>query len=85
MGLANAKKTWIDRTKRTHSGYSGPSFINLSEPVQNSIMEFLYEAGIRPELGLCVEYLSWNKEQRLYMAWLRDLYFHINKETQTLI
>jgi hypothetical protein len=28
---------------------------------------------VRPEIALCVEYLSWNKEQRMYMAWLQDL------------
>jgi hypothetical protein len=38
------------------------------------MIEYLYSSGLRPEIGLCVEYLSWNKEQRLYMAWLRDLY-----------
>eukprot|EP00355_Strombidium_rassoulzadegani_P001031 CAMPEP_0168610728 /NCGR_PEP_ID=MMETSP0449_2-20121227/1949_1 /TAXON_ID=1082188 /ORGANISM="Strombidium rassoulzadegani, Strain ras09" /LENGTH=58 /DNA_ID=CAMNT_0008651067 /DNA_START=139 /DNA_END=315 /DNA_ORIENTATION=- len=30
--------------------------------------------GIRPEVALFAEYLSINKEQRLYMGWLRDLY-----------
>ena len=39
-------------------------------------MEFIYSAGVSPEIALCVEYLSWNKEQRLYMAWLRDMYSH---------
>jgi len=48
------------------------------------VLEFLYEAGVRPELGLAVEYLSWNKEQRLYMAWLRDMYLHLSKENETL-
>jgi len=42
--------------------------------VQNSFVQYLYELGVRPEIGLAVEYLSWNKEQRLYMAWLKDLY-----------
>jgi len=46
----------------------------MSEPLQNSIIEYLFDCGIRPEIGLAVEYLSWNKEQRLYMAWLRDLF-----------
>lgn len=46
----------------------------LNENLQGDIMRFLFTAGIRPELGLCVEYLSWNKEQRLYMGWMRDIY-----------
>jgi hypothetical protein len=60
--------------------YCGPDFKSISEPVQNAMIEYLYENGVRPELGLAVEYLSWNKEQRLYMAWLRDLYLHLSKE-----
>ncbi len=38
------------------------------------MVEYLFACGIRPEIALCVEYLSWNKEQRMYMGWLRDLY-----------
>lgn len=38
------------------------------------MIEYLYSAGVRPEIALVVEYLSWNKEQRMYMAWLRDMY-----------
>jgi hypothetical protein len=64
--------------------YKGPSYENLSEPVQNSIVQFLYEAGVRPEIGLAVEYLSWNKEQRLYMKWLRDLYFFLEDKQERL-
>ena len=60
--------------------YNGPTFTNLSEPVQNTMLEYLYECGLRPEIGIAVEYLSWNKEQRLYMAWLRDLSFYLSNE-----
>lgn len=50
------------------------------------MIEYLYAMGLRPEIGLCIEYLSWNKEQRLYMAWLRDMYGYLfleNTEKQT--
>jgi len=40
-------------------------------------MSYIFSAGVRPEIGLCVEYLSWNKEQRLYMGWIRDLYTYL--------
>ena len=62
------------RTTKFHGKVYGPRFDFLSENLQNQMIEYLYSAGLRPEIGLCVEYLSWNKEQRLYMAWLRDLY-----------
>ena len=39
-------------------------------------MQYLYEAGVHPELAICVEYLSWNKEQRGYMRWLSKMFFH---------
>ena len=56
----------------------------LSESIQTSFVEYLYECGLNPEIGLAVEYLSWNKEQRLYMAWLRDLYHFVSKDTKLL-
>jgi hypothetical protein len=37
-------------------------------------MVYLFSLGLSPNIGICVEYLSWNKEQRLYMGWIRDLY-----------
>ena len=55
-------------------GTHGPKWDFLSENLQGSLINFLYSSGIHPDLGLCVEYLSWNREQRLYMGWLRNLY-----------
>ena len=51
-----------------------PKFVTLSEPLQNALVEYLFAVGVRPEIAACVEYMSWNKEQRLYMAWLREIY-----------
>lgn len=62
------------RNRKFYGAAYGPRFDFLSENLQNQMIEYLYSSGLRPEIGLCVEYLSWNKEQRLYMAWLRDLY-----------
>lgn len=61
-------------TYKPSSKCYGPKWMYLNENIQGDIMRFLFTAGIRPELGLCVEYLSWNKEQRLYMGWMRDIY-----------
>jgi hypothetical protein len=46
-------------------------------------MTYLFSLGISPQLGICVEYLSWNKEQRLYMGWMRDLYSILYGEETT--
>lgn len=62
FGMKQAKKTWVERTHSKEGLYSGPTFTNLSEPIQNSLIEYLFECGIRPEIGIGIEYLSWNKE-----------------------
>lgn len=76
------KGIWIDKTLNRDSNKfydmtHGPRFSYLSEPLQNNLMEYFFSVGLRPEIGLCVEFLSWNKEQRMYLAWLRDLYMHL--------
>jgi len=76
------KGIWFDKLKarkdsKFHGVCHGPKFGFLSEPLQESLMEYYFGVGLRPEIGMCVEYLSWNKEQRMYMAWLRDLYLHL--------
>lgn len=40
-------------------------------------MQYLYSIGIRPEIAICIEYLTWNREQRLYMQWIKDFYFYL--------
>lgn len=34
----------------------------LSEPLQSNLVQYMYEVGVHPDLALCLEYLSWNKE-----------------------
>jgi len=67
-------KTMKKQNNKFYGVTHGPRFNFLSESLQNAMVEYLYAVGLRPELAMCVEYLSWNKEQRMYMAWLRDLY-----------
>ena len=66
-------------TKKSTS-YPGPQFKNLSEPIQNVLVSYLYEVGVRPELALVCEYLSWHKEQRIYMGWLRQMQQYCTNE-----
>ena len=78
-GISEAQQTWIDWCRRPLSRrlYAGPRHPALSEPLQNGLVAYLYSVGVRPEIGAVVEYLSWNKEQRLYMDWLKRLYFGV--------
>ena len=81
------KGIWLDKKLKVKNKFYNqarcPKFMYLSENLQNSIIEYLYGVGIRPEIGICLEYLSWNKEQRLYMQWLRDLYLHLFPEDKS--
>ena len=81
-GISEAQRPWVDNYKRPVSSrqYAGPSHPALSEPLQNELVGYLYSVGVRPEIGVVVEYLSWNKEQRLYMDWLKRLYFAVVPE-----
>ena len=61
----------------------GPLWNFLSENIQESFVKYLMSLGIKPEIGLVVEYLSWNKESRNYIGWIRDFYsfmFNPNKK-----
>ena len=62
--------------RRTCTGYRGPEWRFLSEPLQAALTEYLYAVGLRPEIALAVEYLSWNSEHRLYLSWMRRVYKH---------
>lgn len=59
------------KSSRFSHNYNWPFF---SENLQASLMEYLYVSGVRPEIGLVVEYMTWNKELRLYIKWLHDLH-----------
>ena len=75
-GIADAQQTWLDRARNpaARNKYPGPLFRAMSEPLQTELVGYLYSVGVRPEIGVAVEYLSWNKEQRLYMDWLKRMY-----------
>ena len=51
----------------------GPKFDNLSAQLQENFVEYVHAVGVRPEVALCVEFLSLNKEQRMYMRWLQRI------------
>ena len=61
-GLRESQRTWMKRIKAKSLSYDGPRYDSLSEPLQNALVDYLYSVGVRPEIGIAVEYLSWNKE-----------------------
>jgi hypothetical protein len=64
----------MGKVERARIPLYGPKWDYLSERLQKNLMKHLFTLGVSPNIGICVEYLSWNKEQRLYLGWMRDLY-----------
>lgn len=53
--------------------YRGPDFSTLDEKLQNALMDYLKEMGINDDVAIFVESYSLDKEQRLYMEWLKKM------------
>jgi len=54
--------------------YQGAQFQFLSESLQKAFLDFLKSLGLDGELFYHIEYLAYNKEQRLYLEWLSNIY-----------
>lgn len=53
--------------------YTGPEFNTLDERVQAEFNEFLSSLGVNEELGSFMQVLSVDKDQRLYLGWLKNV------------
>jgi len=53
--------------------YSGPEFSILDESLQREFIELFLNFGIDDNLGSFIEVLSVDKEQRLYINWLKNV------------
>ncbi|CAI2376371.1 unnamed protein product [Moneuplotes crassus] len=69
--IENFKK--IPVTQREEAVYLGPDFVSMPEDIQKSLSNFLIDSGLDQETVAFVEVMSLDKEQRLYMKWLRDV------------
>jgi hypothetical protein len=63
----------VHRFERSIRSYAGPDFSTLDERIQSSLSEYLQGFGIDEHLAAFVECMSLDKDQRLYMQWLKDL------------
>ena len=55
------------------SRYKGPPFENLSNPMQDAILNFLEDRKIDPDLSHFILSFSQYKEQKEYVQWLKNL------------
>lgn len=51
--------------------YQGPDFSTLDESVQTAFTEFIAELGVNEECASFIEMSSLDKDQQLYMNWLK--------------
>ena len=63
----------VHRFDRQMKTYVGPDFSTLDERIQTSLTEYLEGFGVNEHLCAFVECMSLDKDQRLYMAWLKNL------------
>jgi len=64
----------VTRFERGYYHYAGPEFTSLDERLQTGLSEYLQAHGVNEHLAAYVEVMSLDKDQRLYMTWLDDMY-----------
>lgn len=65
-----SRQHW-DNTVSTHTEYKGPDLTKLDYNLQATLSKFLKSLGVDDDLGAFLEAYSLDKEQRLYMEWLK--------------
>ena len=83
-GIKQAQMVPSLRTMEAKRLYQGARYMYLSEPLQSSLVQYMYEVGVHPDLALCLEYLSWSKEQRTYMTWIGKMFFYFFELQESL-
>ncbi len=56
-----------------NENYSGPEFKTLDERLQQEFLELFIQLGIDDNLGSFIEVISVDKDQRLYINWLKNV------------
>ena len=57
----------------THNSFKGPDFNTLDDRLQEALLDYLRSLTIDEELGTFIEHVSLDKEQDLYVKWLKDV------------
>jgi complement component 1 Q subcomponent-binding protein len=69
----NAAYDSIYLQQRMGDSYTGPDFNSLDERLQAEFTEFLSSLGVNEDLGSFMQVLSVDKDQRLYLKWLKNV------------
>eukprot|EP01016_Furgasonia_blochmanni_P050984 TRINITY_DN7955_c0_g1_i3.p1 TRINITY_DN7955_c0_g1~~TRINITY_DN7955_c0_g1_i3.p1 ORF type:complete len:219 (+),score=73.62 TRINITY_DN7955_c0_g1_i3:65-721(+) len=74
----------LSRLERSTVYYPGPDFQTLDERVQTALLEYLKSFGVNEEVAVFIEHMSLDKEQRLYMRWLKQVANFASKQIGAL-
>jgi len=61
------------KNEQTTEAYLGPEFSTLEEKLQDEFINYFNVLGISNELSAFVQVLSVDRDQRLYLKWLKDV------------
>ncbi len=59
--------------QKTVDIYTGPAFNSLDERLQSELTDFLTSIGINEDLMAFMNVMSVDKDQRLYLKWLKNV------------
>ena len=63
----------MNRVERMINYYNGPDFTTLDERVQSAFMDYLKDIGIDEHLAAFIDVVSVDKDNRIYINWLRHI------------
>ena len=74
----------LSRTKKhLYPGlYKGVQFSVLSKGLQKRFLDLIVSFNLEPELFHHIEYLTINREQRLYLELLKEIYDFVKKDVK---
>ena len=75
----NVHRTMLPFGMTATENYKGPDFGQLEETLQEAVFNLLKSHGVTPELADLIEHMSHDKEQRLYMRWLKQVKDFVNQ------
>lgn len=61
------------------SVFTGPVFEELDESLKSHFLKYLEERGVTADLGEYLRFLIYDKEQREYAAWLKNVHDFVSK------
>lgn len=62
----------VNRLFRGVKTYAGPDVNSLDPALQKALIDYFSELGINDEMANFIDAMSLDRDQQLYMKWLKD-------------